>query len=355
MDGAIAISSTVGYMRAGVSARELFEVVKIAANYNRPTACHFRGTPGNEVMEVNGIQELLANAAALGSPAIACHFNNPGYFLVHELIQCMQKKGMNVWGELYPYNAGATAINAVFLKKDYWVGTLGNKYKETLFDPATETFFMEESYNEMLRKDPTRMIVVFKTPKDWIVDWMRLKGVALGSDSMPLFGTVDTPLDKLPNCHPRLASSSAKSLHVGRENHIPLMHSIEFLSYTSTKHLGMCGLESMECCRRMQVGMVADITIFDQATVTDKSTFKQGATPSQGIPHVMVNGQFVVKDGQFLKDVKPGQPICFTKETNSSSKQLDAAKWKDVYMVAPVEFGGTDLTNTQGFSCCGLL
>jgi hypothetical protein len=83
MDGAIAISSTVGYMRSGVSAREMFEITKIGANYNRPTACHFRYTPGTEVSEVNGIQELLTNAAALGAPAIACHFNNPGYFLVH--------------------------------------------------------------------------------------------------------------------------------------------------------------------------------------------------------------------------------------------------------------------------------
>jgi hypothetical protein len=62
-------------------------------------AFHVRGTPGSEVEEVNGYQELLANAAALGCPAIACHFNNPGYNLVHELLINMQNRGMNVWGK----------------------------------------------------------------------------------------------------------------------------------------------------------------------------------------------------------------------------------------------------------------
>jgi hypothetical protein len=73
----------------------------------------------------------------------------------------------------------------------------------------------------------------------------------------------------------------------------------------------MCGLESMQRRGRMQVGMVADIAIFDPATVTEMSTFQQGCVPSKGIPHVMVNGQFVVKDSHFLKNVKPGQPIRF--------------------------------------------
>jgi len=70
--GALSCASTVGYMRDGVSARELFEIVKIAAACNRPCSMHFRGTPGTEVAEVNGIQELMCNAVALGTSAIAC-------------------------------------------------------------------------------------------------------------------------------------------------------------------------------------------------------------------------------------------------------------------------------------------
>ena len=58
-------ASTLGYMRNGVSAGEVYKMHKLAGAYGRTTAMHFRGTPGTEVDEVNGIQELLANAAGL--------------------------------------------------------------------------------------------------------------------------------------------------------------------------------------------------------------------------------------------------------------------------------------------------
>jgi hypothetical protein len=108
--GGIGIGSTVGYMRAGVSSREIYELQKLSALYGRQIGMHFRLTPGSDVEEVLGIQEMLANAAALGTPALACHFNNPGYNLVHELLVRMRKRGYNVWGEIYPYAAGFNGV-----------------------------------------------------------------------------------------------------------------------------------------------------------------------------------------------------------------------------------------------------
>lgn len=62
--GAVGIGSTLGYMRDGVSAREVFEIQKLGGLYGRPSAFHFRYTPGTDVQESNGIQEVLANAAS---------------------------------------------------------------------------------------------------------------------------------------------------------------------------------------------------------------------------------------------------------------------------------------------------
>lgn len=199
--GALGIGSTLGYMRAGVSAREVFEIQKLAGLYGRQTGFHFRYTPGDDTTEANGIQEMLANAAALGSPALANHFNNPGYNLVHELLVRMRARGMNVWGEIYPYAAGSTALNAVFLEPDVWVKTLGYKYEETIQDVATGKFYTQKSREEMLKKEPTRVVLVYKMPKSAIVDWLRMPGVALCSDAMPLVPddniTWDTPYEDL--------------------------------------------------------------------------------------------------------------------------------------------------------------
>ena len=75
--GGLGIGSTLGYMRAGVSSREVFELQRLAGMYGRFINIHFRLTPGDDVQEVMGIQEMLANAAALGSPAIAASFQQP--------------------------------------------------------------------------------------------------------------------------------------------------------------------------------------------------------------------------------------------------------------------------------------
>ena len=73
--GAPGVGSTVGYMREGVSSREMYEVQKVGARYGRPTGAQTRYTLGNDTQENNGAQELVANALALGAPAIVLHLS----------------------------------------------------------------------------------------------------------------------------------------------------------------------------------------------------------------------------------------------------------------------------------------
>jgi len=79
---------------------------------------------------------------------------------------------------------------------------------------------------------------------------------------------------------------------------------------------------------RMQTGMVADITIFDPENVTDKATYKAGeqGLPTAGIPYVIVNGQQVVKNGEFQK-VWAGQPIRFPVEEKGRFAPASVEQW----------------------------
>jgi len=342
--GGLGIGSTLGYMRAGVSSREVFELQRLAGRYGRFINMHFRLTPGDDVQEVMGIQEMLANAAALDSPAIAAHFNNPGYNLVHELLVRMREKGYNVWGEIYPYNAGSTALNAVFLEPEVWVQALGNKYEETLQDVETGKFFTQEWREELLKTEPTRPVIVYKCPEEWVVNWIKMKGVAIGSDGMPLMPddglTWDTPYDKFPNTHPRFSGSFAKVLRVAREHDVPLMQAVSMTSYNYAKPLGDMGLEAMKIRGRMQEGMVADITIFDPETVSDNATYAQGTLPSTGILHVIVNGILVMKDSEPIKRFDAGQPIRFEVERRGRFEPLTEEGWAKTFYASPVDFGG---------------
>jgi len=348
--GGLGIGSTVGYMRDGVSAREFFELQRLAGRYGRQVGAHFRYTPGTDTSEANGIQELLANAAALGAPALANHFNNPGYNLVHELLVRMRERGINVWGEIYPYAAGSTALNAVFLEPEVWVETLGHKYEDTIQDVETGEWYTQETRARMIAKEPVRPVLVFKMPESAVVDWLKLPGVSLVTDGMPMLPdddlTWDTPYDKLPNTHPRAAGSYAKALRLARENNIPLMQIVAMSSYNTARPLGEMGLKSMQERGRMQEGMVADITVFDPDTVTDNATYAKGTLPSTGIPYVVVNGVIVVKDSQVLKGVNPGQPIRF-EPVKSRFEPITLDGWYKTYYAAPIDLGGGGVPGSQ--------
>jgi cytosine/adenosine deaminase-related metal-dependent hydrolase len=345
--GALGVASTVGYL-PGATAREMFEVQRVGANYGRPTSVHLRYTPGTVTTEPNGAQEILANAVALGAPAVINHFNNPGWQMVQELLVDLRARGHNVWGEIYPYAAGQTTINAAFVKPENWVEKLGNSYETTMQDPQTGKFYSLETYRKVLAEAPATQIVLYKMPPDDIPDWCRLPGVVYASDAMMLPGgwddppLWDTPYEKIPNTHPRLAGTHGTCLRIAREQNIPLMQILAASSYNPANYLGKTGLEAMKVRGRLQKGMVADITILDPNTVRDNSTYAKGTLPTTGIPFVIVNGTVVVRDSRVLQDVNPGQPIRFPVEAKPRFQPLSVDKWKNDFLVAPVDFGGLE-------------
>lgn len=348
--GALGVASTVGYI-PGATAREMFEVQRVGANYGRATSVHLRYTPGTVTTEANGAQEILTNAIALGAPAIINHFNNPGWELVQELLVRLRAAGHNVWGEIYPYAAGQTTINAAFVKPENWVEKLGNRYEETMQDPLTGEFYTLQKYEEVLKKAPATQIVLYKMSPDAITDWCRLPGIVLASDGMMLPGDWDdepkweTPYEDIPNTHPRIAGTRGTCLRLARENNIPLMKIIEAASYNPAKYLGDAGLVAMQERGRLQVGKIADITLIDPANVRDNATYSNGTAPTTGIPYVIVNGEVVVENSKVLRDVTPGLPIRYPVEDKGRFKPLNEKDWHNEYLVAPTGFNGLDHTH----------
>ena len=327
--GAVGVGSTLGYMREGVTSRELFEVQKVAARYNRHTGVHTRFTPDDATHENVGAQEVIANGLALGAPVSILHFNNPGWRLTHELLTRLSDQGHNVWGEIYPYSAGATTVNAVFMQPENWVNRLGHRYEDTVQDPITGDFYTTASFEKAVKSDPTREIILFKMPKEDSARWLTLKGTTMASDAMaatPLFGAWDTPLDKIGNTHPRTSGARAKTLRLARENDIPMMQILSILSYNAAKHLGDTGLKAMQERGRLQEGMVADIVVFDPDTITDNSTYSEGLVPSTGFKAVVVNGTVAVRDDKVL-GVFAGQPIRFEPEVKPRFEPVSEEAW----------------------------
>jgi len=134
--------------------------------------------------------------------------------------------------------------------------------------------------------------------------------------------------------HPRTSGTRGATFRMARENGVPLMFTISQASYSGAKHLGDTGIEAMQERGRLQVGKVADITIFDPATITDNSGCKTGehGIPTTGIPYVVVNGTIVVKDSEVLP-VKPGQEIRFPVEPKGRFKEIEVDGWLNKHTI----------------------
>ena len=60
---------------------------------------------------------------------------------------------------------------------------------------------------------------------------------------------------------------------------------------------------------RIRVGADADVTVFDPATVADRSTYQQPALTSVGFRYVLVGGVPVVSNGVVVEGMHPGRAL----------------------------------------------
>jgi len=60
---------------------------------------------------------------------------------------------------------------------------------------------------------------------------------------------------------------------------------------------------------RLQVGMDADVVVFNPYTISDVGTYEEPNQPAVGVQTRLVNGVPVVAAGKLILDAAPGQPI----------------------------------------------
>jgi N-acyl-D-amino-acid deacylase len=108
--------------------------------------------------------------------------------------------------------------------------------------------------------------------------------------------------------HPRAYGAFPRVLgHYVRERGIlPLPEAIRKMTSAPARRLGFTGRGELA------VGANADLVAFDPDTVADRATFEEPHQYPVGIPHVIVNGAFVVRDGEHTEAragrvVRPGR------------------------------------------------
>ncbi len=294
--GAIGIGMGLAYT-PGADAREVREVFALAARRGVPCFVHI-GEQGH-VGDLSPLEDVIGHARATGASLHVVHINSSSLSSIDAylgLVEQARTEGLDVTTEAYPYTAASTLLESALFDEgfrerrgiDYgdlqWVAT-GERL-------TAETF---EKYRSV-----GGGVIIHMMKPEWVEAAIAHPVVMIASDGMPM----------VEGAHPRGAGSHARVLghYVREEGTITLMEAIAKLSLMPAQRLEAF-VPTMARKGRIRVGADADLTVFDPETVIDRASFDESLQYSDGIPHVLVDGIFVVRDGALVADAFPGRPV----------------------------------------------
>ena len=348
--GAMGISTGLEYTPGCyTSTDEIVSIARIAAKYDGLYATHMRD-------EEDGLLEAIAEAIDIGRraeiPVQISHFKACGRAnwdkqgKAIELIETARKSGVDVMADAYPYTAFSTDLTILL---PTWAREGGAEaIIKRLHDPTDRKRILKEldqnvqsstgDYSRIIigsvqssqnqyavgktaeeiaalqNEDPAvtiaRLIEQEKADVSFIGHGMSEENVErvlshpqvmIGSD-----GSSMKPVGKTAETkpHPRSYGTFARVLgYYSRERGLfDLPTAVKKMTSMPASRVGM------KDRGRIAPGMKADLTLFDPKTVIDRATFQNPHQYPTGISHVMVNGQFVIKDGKHT-NARPGRVI----------------------------------------------
>ncbi len=348
-DGAFGVGSALIYPPATyVDTDELVEITKPVGKYRGLYISHIR-SEADHFLEA--LDEAIEIGRRAGTPVEIYHLKAAGKRNWSKETAALQKindaraAGQDVSACMYPYIAGATGLTAVLPP---WTAENGKLF-ENLADPATRERIKREMAQE--KTDWENMgqlagpegILVLKLDKpenqkyagkrlneiaammgkDWrdaAMDLILSERTRVGTmyflmseDNVKLqlqqpwikFGMDASGVDpeKMKNqlTHPRAYGTFPRilGLYVREEKVLPLEDAVRKMSSAATRRLGIRDRGIL------QEGFFADVTVFNPATIIDRSTYENPNQLSTGVEYVFVNGVPVVNRGK-VTGAKPG-------------------------------------------------
>ncbi|MFD5226073.1 amidohydrolase family protein [Microbacterium sp. NPDC058342] len=323
-DGALGIGILMGYAPE-TDPEEYRATSRLAAGMGAPTFTHVR-----EIVEadprtpVDGTLEAAQAAMEFGGRVHHCHVNSTSRRHIDRTlgtIETARAAGATISVETYPYGAGSTGIGAAFLAPER-LPAWGLRPQNILLLGTGERVADEARLRQLRAADPGAVCVVeFLDERDQAdADLLRRSlehpdGI-VASDAMHVEwpgGVTDSrewPLPPGGQTHPRTAGTFARSLRTMVREH-GLWSWVEAFRRCSLLPAGVLADLAPAFARkgRLSVGADADLVVIDPERVTDQATFQDSTRPSLGIDQLLVNGEFVVRDGDIVVDAYPGRGI----------------------------------------------
>lgn len=292
-DGALGVGFGINYTPAATT-DEISQMFAVAAKNGATAYVHTRA------FGLGAIREAVETAAATGASLHIVHIGSSGGSAVREalaLIDSARNAGLDVTTEVYPYTAASTYIESALFNPG-WQENLGISYGDLAW-PATGERLTAATFAKYRAQGGA--VIIYMMRDENVAYAIAHPGVIIGSDGMPFVNGAG---------HPRGAGTAARVLgrYTREQQVMPLMTALAKLTILPARRLETY-LPEMQRKGRIAVGADADITVFDAAAVMDSATFEQPMRASVGIPHVLVDGAFVVRDGQPVESLLPGRAL----------------------------------------------
>jgi N-acyl-D-aspartate/D-glutamate deacylase len=293
--GAPAVGMGLQYT-PGANQWETIELFRIAAQYQASCHVHLRAKGETAPQNIySALLEVIAATALTGAPAHVCHVQSTANQTTPRVLQLISEargRGHDLSVECYPYTAGMTDLKSAIFNPG-WQETAGITYGDLQWPPTGERLTAETFARY---RSTGGLVIVHSNSEDTIRAAVAHPLTMIGSDGL--------------RGHPRHAGTSARILgrYVRETKTLTLLQAIDKLSLMPARRLE-ARVPAMKNKGRIRVGADADLVIFDPALILDRATYEQPDLPSTGIPHVLVAGKFVVRDGALVTSALAGQPI----------------------------------------------
>ncbi len=355
-EGALGVGSSLIYAPAFYAETpELIALAKASAQCGGMYISHVRNE-SDQLLEA--IDELITIARQSGGPGEIYHLKQAGRGNWDKLdaviarVEAARAQGIRITADMYTYVAGATGLDAAMPP---WVQAGGyEQWAERLKDPKIRARVLKEMrtrpvgweslYWQAASADKV-LLIGFKNEKlkpltgKTLAEVAKMRGVSPEDAAIDLViedgsgvATAYFLMDEdnvarqvaLPwmafdsdapaqaprgvflksSTHPRAYGNFARLLgkYVRDEKRVTLQEAVRRLTSFPAGNLGIKdrGL--------VRPGMIADLAIFDPATIADKATFDNPQQFAVGMHHVFVNGQAVLLNGE-MTNARPGRAV----------------------------------------------
>ena len=347
--GSFGLSSGLVYIPGSFSeTEEVIELAKVAGQHGGVYISHMR----NESLEVmESVEELIRIAEEGGLPGQITHAKAMGTAMqgrsrdMLRLVEAAVERGVDISLDQYPYPAGSTGLTVQFPR---WSRDGGNaKLAERLTDPEMRERIHEELIYQLTevrgRNDPANVQLAYCN-FDHSLDGLNLAEILRSQEreiTVPNAATLIIELQEAGGCqaiyhamhpedvaiimqhprtmiasdggieipgnahpHPRNYGAFARVLgrYVREQGVLPLHTAIHKMTRMPAERIGLSNRG------RIDVGMIADVVVFDPETVIDRATFADPHQYAEGLHYVFVGGEAVLLDG-VLTGARPGRVL----------------------------------------------